>query len=383
MRIEDLSVGMGMRRPLILFSVLACLLLSGCVDIHLVSWFDADSKGRLAYVASNHVANEEIHQIIVSNKDGSESKLVTTSSDLITYVRWSPDDRRLVYATQSPEVRYSELFVIDSSGENKMSLARYDADGEEKKYIWAPEWSPDGKWVLYQLVSNEVGELYVVNVASKSGRKVAGNTGLFATHWCPDGRQIIVGTTSGGGAGDISLGEISTVDVDTGEMHGVAGMLFVPFMTLEWLGNAKVIFTSPSIDMPTTDKKLREAQMGLYHFDLTSQRFSRVQAEKGLVYFVLSPDRKKILQLLEVRDQKADSQDMFDMVVSDVRGREVKPIGQCDFLVMPIWVGNDRIAFVRAEDEARFVVLSLGDGKEKTISLSSILPLPEKEHDAP
>ncbi len=393
MKTKDWNTGAGIRRALGLLCIPACLLLNGCdlSGIHLLSWFDANSKGELAYVAYNDVArDEEIFQLITCKEDGSEPRLVAACGDLITYVAWSPDDKRLIYVTEDPNMRNSELFVIGSSGDNKMSLVLYESDeGEKKRYIWAPEWSPDGQWVLYQLVSNDgLGEVYVVNVESKSVRRVAQDAGLFAAHWSPDGRQVIVGTTSGGDVGDIALGEISTLDSDTGEIDAVAGVLFVPFMTLDWIGNTRVMFSSPIIDIPTTEKKLREARLGLYHFDLTSQRFRKIRTEEGLAYFLLSPDRKRILQLREPGDQTADSQvGSFNMVVSDIRGGRARPIGQCELLMMPTWVGNNRIAFVRAGAEETFVVLSLSDDKEDAISLSSILPLPvplpEKEHDAP
>ena len=170
------------------------------------------------------------------------------------------------------------------------------------------------------------------------------------------------------------------IDTETGDMHAIAGMLFVPFMTLEWLGNTKVMFSSPSIDIPATEKKLLEGRMGLYHFDVTSQKFRKVRVEEGLMYFVLSPDRKKILQILEMKDKKTDSQDVIfvaDMVISDLHGRRAKRIGQCHALITPVWVGNDRIAFARVDDDS-LVVLRLSDGKEKAISLLRILPLPER-----
>ncbi len=105
--------------------ILGCLFFNGCVRFPHASFFHANSKSQLAYVGSN----KEIRQaIIICEKDGSGCRLVTTCPDRITYLRWSPDGERLAYATEESSLGYSELFVIDCSGNAKKRLARFEAE---------------------------------------------------------------------------------------------------------------------------------------------------------------------------------------------------------------------------------------------------------------
>jgi serine/threonine protein kinase len=59
--------------------------------------------------------------------------------------KWSPDGSRIAFASTRDHVdnRWSEVYVMSSSGGNQRRLASNRADDE------APAWSPDGQWIVF------------------------------------------------------------------------------------------------------------------------------------------------------------------------------------------------------------------------------------------
>lgn len=124
--------------------------------------------------------------IYVMNDDGGHITRLTNSPTKDTMPRWSPDGKRIVFRRDmdpSPRTTYN-LFIMNADGSNVRQLTNHKGnDG----YV---SFSPDGKHLAFY--SNRGGEedLYVMHL--KSGRvKGLGVKRAAGPDWSPDGKQIV------------------------------------------------------------------------------------------------------------------------------------------------------------------------------------------------
>ncbi|WP_018864845.1 MULTISPECIES: Tol-Pal system beta propeller repeat protein TolB [Thioalkalivibrio] len=100
------------------------------------------------------------------------------------------------------------LEVADSDGANPSTLFR------SSKPIMSPNWSPDGRELVYVSFENRRSEVYRQNVETGSRERVASFTGInSAPAWSPDGRYLAL-SLSRDGAPNIYL-----MELETGEMQ--------------------------------------------------------------------------------------------------------------------------------------------------------------------
>ena len=94
---------------------------------------------------------------------------------------WSPDGRRLAFARVGMNGGAWQIWVVNRDGRG---LRRVSSGPGEKR---DPDWSPDGRRLVF---AGDAG-LYVVSVADRRQRKLAGTTELDEfPDWSPDGRKI-------------------------------------------------------------------------------------------------------------------------------------------------------------------------------------------------
>jgi TolB protein len=93
---------------------------------------------------------------------------------------WSPDSRELIYSMAGSLWRQK----LDS----KEAVQLTDAAG----YDYQPDWSPDGKIVVYVSYHNDAMELWLLDLASgKSQQITEGGAVNLEPHWSPDGKQLL------------------------------------------------------------------------------------------------------------------------------------------------------------------------------------------------
>ena len=126
-----------------------------------------------------------------SNEGGSEKLLLKSNTDLVTEA-WSPDGRLLLYGDINPKNRNTDLSMLAMAG----------GTGQPRSipFVHTPfdenfaEFSPDGKWVVYQ--SNESGryEIYARPVApdgsAGAGKWRISTDGGTEPHWRQGGNEI-------------------------------------------------------------------------------------------------------------------------------------------------------------------------------------------------
>jgi Tol biopolymer transport system component len=113
-------------------------------------------RGRIAF----HSERTGDLEIWTMNDDGSNPVQLTNSPGRDFEPAWSPDGRRIVFASGRDDPENSQLYIMNADGSDQHRLF-----GEVLPYDnWSPRWSRDGQRIYYQ--SNRDGnfEVYVVNV---------------------------------------------------------------------------------------------------------------------------------------------------------------------------------------------------------------------------
>jgi Tol biopolymer transport system component len=147
-------------------------------------------------------------QIFVINMETGESRRLTSFVGSSTLPRWSPDGKKIMYVRMPPKYWWSPY--IDNSDEGA-DIWVVDIDGSNEKQVTAiPEnweegfWSPDGKRIVYASLKPgfmDVGETREIEV--RMVNEDGGDERLLTTIttelivrmvWSPDGSKIAVVT---------------------------------------------------------------------------------------------------------------------------------------------------------------------------------------------
>jgi Tol biopolymer transport system component len=119
----------------------------------------------------------------VMNTNGSGQRRVTAKPI------WSPDGRKIVYASGWPD--NPDLYVMNADGSGLRRLTRGAAwDG-------GPAWSPDGRKIAFtrtfppgEVSGRWQSDLYVINVDGSGERNLTGDAVSSGPVWSPDGQKI-------------------------------------------------------------------------------------------------------------------------------------------------------------------------------------------------
>ena len=157
-------------------------------------------------IAFSIAMDDDTWEVATIAVDGSDLRILTSTSGYAQTPDWSPDGSWLIYAT-SP-VKCSRYPLCESLNE---TLWRMDADGSDQRLIgspassawdWEPRLSPDGREVVFArntpegdyrwvpMIRNlETGEERVAKVDARD---------LEHPDWSPDGRFIVYHQTPNG-----------------------------------------------------------------------------------------------------------------------------------------------------------------------------------------
>ena len=117
--------------------------------------------------------------------NGSQRRLTVAPGDEFD-PRWSPDGRRVLYATSN---RTAALRVVPRNADLSRLVVRLES-------VWGASWSPDGKLIAF--TGSRPGEsrahLYVVRPDGGGLRRLTGEVTPDAPAWAPNGRAIAFGT---------------------------------------------------------------------------------------------------------------------------------------------------------------------------------------------
>ena len=124
---------------------------------------------------------------------------------------WSPDSKSLVYSMGGSLWKQS----LNSS------IAEQLTDGPG--YDYQPDWSSDGRWIVYTTYYKDALELFALDLQSGQAHQLTtGGAVNVEPRFSPDGKRIVFVSTSFNGRfhiflGDFANGELSHVQTLTGE----------------------------------------------------------------------------------------------------------------------------------------------------------------------
>jgi Tol biopolymer transport system component len=126
--------------------------------------------------------------IWVANPDGTGRRNLTRDPAQDADPAWSPDWRRIVYASTPPRCRgsgcQSDLYAIGRDGRDRVRLT--DTPQDER----TPDWSPDGTRIAYTRWGDGDSGIWVMRADGSGQRQLTTDPG-FAPDWAPDGKRLL------------------------------------------------------------------------------------------------------------------------------------------------------------------------------------------------
>jgi hypothetical protein len=117
---------------------------------------------------------------------------------------WSADSRELIYSMAGSLWRQA----IGSGVAQQLTAAAYD---------YQPDWSPDGRWVIYSSYRNDAMELWVLELATGAAKPLLANGAVnVEPRFSPDGKRIAFVSTLYN-----KRFHIFTADFDGGTLKGI------------------------------------------------------------------------------------------------------------------------------------------------------------------
>ena len=132
----------------------------------------------------------------------------------------SPDGKRIVFEA------LNQLWIMDVGGKPQ-------ALTHDEYYKEDPAWSPDGKRIAYSSDKAGTEDIYVLDLATKSEKRVtaSADSAEVASAWSPDGKML---------AYQNEHGATFVLDLESGKSRQVVGPLFAPSKP-SWSADGKTL----------------------------------------------------------------------------------------------------------------------------------------------
>ncbi len=148
------------------------------------------ARTKLAFVSDRNrdavvstVEKRDVKEIYVSDYDGANPRRITINRTMNLFPNWSPDGRSIVYTSYRsgvPDLLISNIYAGTMETPTKGS-------GQN----WLPVFSPDGTRVAFVSSRDGNSEIYVMNRDGSDVRRLTNNPAIDSTPtWSPTGTQI-------------------------------------------------------------------------------------------------------------------------------------------------------------------------------------------------
>ncbi|KPJ62713.1 MAG: hypothetical protein AMS15_02995 [Planctomycetes bacterium DG_23] len=364
-----------------ILAILVVALLVGCYP---VQWVDVSPDGKALLFSDPRKG------VFWLTPDGKEVKRLAENG---WCARFSPDGRYCVFMAgwnpasgQPPE--QVDLVVYDLTAEERKVLRSWQTPEDERVFI-LPSWRPDGKeiaYVLWRMKKQGEGqqtELHIINLETKSDRLIQKNVGIYCS-WSQDGERLAFYRSELEAPGlpkGYALGSLSISEKDGAE--AVAGLLLDSYADVTWLSNDRILFVSPKISLPCSEREKNNMEEAVYVFDLATKTAAPIYETKGVSWRALSsclrlsPDRRRFLFGTHEPGSEPGRGGKVRLWCYDLTSSTKTMIAEAEMDAYPFWLSNDKVGYFESED--KMVIAEITD-KSQVVSKE---PLELKELLAP
>lgn len=132
------------------------------------------------FFVSEASGNKEIY---VSDYDGHNVKQITHNKSINISPQWSPDGKSILYTSYKEGQPYLYIFELYTGKETRISNYAGINIGAR--------WSPTGREIALTLSKDGNPELYILDIESKEVKRLTNNSGIdVSPAWAPDGKKI-------------------------------------------------------------------------------------------------------------------------------------------------------------------------------------------------
>lgn len=123
--------------------------------------------------------------------DGSERRQLTYAPLVASMPRWSPDGKQIAFSAATSDDSLLKAFIVSADGGTPREVLRVDA-----RDIADVNWSPDGNALIFSRSpvwgSADPKDFVLEHLDLNSGKvsDLPGSAGLYAPRWSPDGKYI-------------------------------------------------------------------------------------------------------------------------------------------------------------------------------------------------
>jgi len=164
-------------------------------------------------------------QIYIINADGTDIRALTSGDGEASHPSWSPNGQQIAFQVRHPE-QTAFIQVVDLNGSVVKEIMSSSGSLE-----W-PTFSPDGNSLVCYEDQLELGsQLTIISLLGESAPLKTLGYGLFP-EWSPDGKQIIFSTSAGE---DLDSDEICVINTDGSGFKNLTSNEFIDACPI-WYG---------------------------------------------------------------------------------------------------------------------------------------------------